>query len=166
MSLICLSLGSNLNNRAANLREAIARLGRRLDITAVSPVYETEPWGDLDQPPFLNACIAATTTLEPRDVLHLAKSIEREMGRQPSHKWGPRLIDIDILFYDDLVMDEGDLIIPHPRIAERAFVLAPLADLAPDHRHPRTGDTVRQMLDRVDATGVAQLSNPTGLTQP
>jgi 2-amino-4-hydroxy-6-hydroxymethyldihydropteridine diphosphokinase len=157
MSLLYLGLGSNLNDRYANLRRAIARLGRQVTITAVSPVYATEPWGDTDQPPFLNACVAAATTMTPHAVLHLAKSIERKMGRETTRRWGPRLIDIDILFYDDLTMADEELTIPHPRIAERAFVLAPLADLIPEYRHPQTGDTVRQMLDRVDSSGVERL---------
>jgi 2-amino-4-hydroxy-6-hydroxymethyldihydropteridine diphosphokinase len=157
MSLLYLSLGSNLGDRYGNLRLAIAKLQSQLKITAISPVYSTEAWGVTDQPTFLNVCLAASTTLAPHEVLHLAKSIETEMGRQPTHRWGPRLIDIDILFYDKLVIEDEGLIIPHPRLVERAFVLAPLADIIPDFRHPQTGETVQEMLDRVDTSGVDRL---------
>jgi 2-amino-4-hydroxy-6-hydroxymethyldihydropteridine diphosphokinase len=157
MSLLYLSLGSNLNDRYANLRLAIAKLQSHMAITAISPVYSTEAWGVTDQPAFLNVCLAASTSLTPHEVLHLAKSIEREMGRQPTRRWGPRLIDIDILFYDKLVLQDEELTIPHPHLAERAFVLAPLADIIPDFQHPQTSETVQEMLERVDASGVDRL---------
>jgi len=157
MSRLYLSLGSNLNERYANLRRAIALLREHMTVTTISPVYATEPWGDRDQPPFLNICVAASTPLAPHDVLHLIKSIEHEMGRRPTHRWGPRLIDIDIIFYDNLVLRDEELTIPHPRLAERAFVLAPLADLIPDFRHPQTGETVQELLDRIGAAGVERL---------
>jgi 2-amino-4-hydroxy-6-hydroxymethyldihydropteridine diphosphokinase len=157
MSLLYLSLGSNLNDRYTNLRRAIAKLQRHMSITAISPVYATEAWGDTNQPSFLNVCLAASTKMTPRELLHLAKCIEEEMGRQPTRRWGPRLIDIDILFYDKLILRDEALIIPHPHIAERAFVLAPLADIIPDFRHPQTGATVQEMLDGVDTSGVERL---------
>jgi len=157
MSQLYLGLGSNLNDRYANLRQAIAKLNEHLTITAISPVYATEAWGDTDQPSFLNVCLAASTSLSPHEVLHLAKRIEGEMGRQPTHRWGPRLIDIDILFYDRLVMRDETLTIPHPYLAERAFVLAPLADLIPDFQHPVTGETIQQLFDRLNTSGVERL---------
>ena len=157
MSLMYLGLGSNLNDRYANLERALALLQEHFTITAVSPVYATEPWGDTNQPPFLNICVAAATNLPPHDVLHILKSIEVDMGRQPSRRWGPRLIDMDILFYDRLILADEELTIPHPRIAERAFVLAPLADIIPTFRHPQTGDTIEEMLERVDTKGVERL---------
>ena len=157
MSLMYLSLGSNLNDRYSNLQRAIARLQEHFTITAISPVYATQPWGDSDQPSFLNLCLAATTSKAPRDVLRLIKSIEVDLGRQPSRHWGPRLIDIDILFYDKLILADDELTIPHPHIAERAFVLAPLADIIPNFRHPQTGETIQEMLDSVDASGVERL---------
>ncbi|HOU41675.1 MAG TPA: 2-amino-4-hydroxy-6-hydroxymethyldihydropteridine diphosphokinase [Promineifilum sp.] len=157
MSLMYLSLGSNLNDRHANLQQAIAQLGEHFTITAISPVYATEPWGDADQPPFLNVCVAAATTTPPHDVLRIVKDIETAMGRQPTRRWGPRLIDIDILFYDKLVLADKELTIPHPRMDERAFVLAPLADIIPTFRHPQTGETVEEMLGRVDVSGVERL---------
>lgn len=157
MSLMYLGLGSNLNDRYANLRRALALLQEQVTVTAVSPVFATEPWGDTNQPPFLNICAAAVTSLSPQEVLTLTQKIEKDMGRRPSHHWGPRLIDIDILFYDHIVLETPELMIPHPHIAERAFVLAPLAVMIPDFRHPQTGETVQQMLEHVDATGVERL---------
>ena len=157
MSLMYLSLGSNLNDRYANLQRAIAALQAHFTITAISPVYATEPWGDTDQPTFLNVCVAAKTTVPPRDALRLIKAIEADMGREPTRRWGPRLIDIDILFYDKLILADEELTIPHPRIAERAFVLAPLADIIPDFRHPQTGETIEEMLDRLGSAGVERM---------
>jgi 2-amino-4-hydroxy-6-hydroxymethyldihydropteridine diphosphokinase len=157
MSQIYLSLGSNLDDRFANLQRAVAELQKHVGITAVSPVFATVPWGDTDQPAFLNICVAAVAQLSPRELLWQIKAIEREMGREPSRRWGPRLIDIDILFYDDLVIDEEDLTVPHPYLAQRAFVLAPLAVLIPDFPHPQTGLTVREMLDKIDTSGVERL---------
>jgi len=157
MSLMYLGLGSNLNDRYANLQRAIAGLQKHFIITAISPVYLTEPWGDTDQPAFLNVCVAASTSVPPHDALRLIKAIEADMGREPTRRWGPRLIDIDILFYDKLVLSDQELTIPHPRIAERAFVLAPLADIIPDFRHPQTGETIEEMLDRLGMAGVERL---------
>ena len=166
MSLMYLSLGSNLNERYSNLQRAVARLGEHYVITAISPVYVSEPWGDTDQPPFLNVCLAAATNESPHDVLHRIKAIETSLGRQPSRRWGPRLIDIDILFYDSLVISDEELTIPHPSIAERAFVLAPLADIIPDFRHPQTHLTVQEMLDQVDEDGVERLFEMPFPSQP
>ncbi len=157
MSLMYLSLGSNLNERYTNLQRAVAKLGEIYSITAISPVYASEPWGDVDQPRFLNLCLAAATHQSPHEVLRQIKAIEGALGRQPSRHWGPRVIDIDILFYDRLILSDEELTIPHPYIAERAFVLAPLADIIPDFRHPQTRVTVQEMLDRIDASGVERL---------
>ncbi len=157
MSLIYLSLGSNLNDRFANLRRAIDELQQYVAVTAISPVFVTEPWGDTDQPPFLNICVAVAGDLSPHEMLHRAKEIERKMGREKTRHWGPRLIDIDILFYDRLILQDDELTIPHPHIAERAFVLAPLAEIIPDFRHPQTNLTVQEMLDNVDLAGVERL---------
>jgi 2-amino-4-hydroxy-6-hydroxymethyldihydropteridine diphosphokinase len=145
MSQVFFSIGSNMGNRLANLMEAIAMLHVGMPITAVSPVYQTEPWGDRAQAAFLNICVAAKTTLKPHDLLHLIKQLEKEIGRTPTYRWGPRVIDIDILFYDAIVLDEDGLTIPHPYLPQRAFVLVPLADLIPDFIHPINGQTVREM---------------------
>lgn len=157
MSLMYLSLGSNLSDRFANLRRAVDELQNHVTVTAVSPVFATEPWGDTDQPPFLNICVAVVGDLSPHEMLHQIKAIERKMGREPSHRWGPRLIDIDILFHDKLILQDEELTIPHPHIAERAFVLAPLAVIIPDFRHPQTGISVQEMLEKVDLSGIERL---------
>ena len=165
MSMIYLSLGSNLNDRFGNLQRAVDALQKHVNITAISPVFATEPWGDTDQPPFLNICVAAKSDLTPRELLHLIQAIETEMGREPSRRWGPRLIDIDILFYDKIIIQDEELTIPHPHLAERAFVLAPLAVIIPDFRHPQTGLSVQEMLERVDLSGVERMFEmrfPTG----
>ena len=147
-----LGLGSNLGDRRDNLRRALHALeaAGAVRITAVSPVYETAPWGMTDQPVFLNLCAAGRSDLSPRELLQAVKQVEQAVGRQPAVRWGPRHIDVDILFYDDLVVEEGDLNIPHPGIPERVFVLAPLAAIAPDFRHPESGQTVSAMLDALD----------------
>lgn len=154
MSHIYLSLGTNLGDRPVNLQQALLALTRQISITAVSNVYETEPWGVTDQPSFFNICVAGSTTLAPHELLKFCKQIEAEVGRTPTFKWGPRLIDIDILFYDNMIMKDDTLAIPHPFVDERAFVLAPLADIAPDYEHPQTHASVVQMLVDVYTTAV------------
>lgn len=129
MTTIVLALGSNLGDRAANLRHAVDRLvANRITVTGCSSIWETPPV-PADQPEFLNAVVIAETELAPLDLLHTLKTIEYDLGRRPGRRWGPRTIDLDILFYDDAAIDEPDLTVPHPRIAERAFVLAPLAEV-------------------------------------
>ncbi len=160
MSRIYLSLGTNLGDRHANLQQAIALLRVDMEVVDTSPLYKTAPWGVTDQPDFLNLCVTADTTLSPHDLLTRLKTIEAELGRVASHRWGPRLIDIDILFYDDLVMQDDRLTIPHASIADRAFVLAPLADIAADFVHPQTNKTIQTMLDEIDQTAVTKLFHP------
>lgn len=142
------------------MRHAVYGLGQGIKVTAVSPVYETEPWGEPDQPDFLNICLTGTTTHTPRQLLTFIKQIEQDLGREKSYRWGPRLIDIDIIFYDDVVVAEEGLNIPHARLAERAFVLTPLADIAPDRLHPITGKSVVEMLNAVYSTAVRRLPEP------
>ncbi|MCP4428069.1 MAG: 2-amino-4-hydroxy-6-hydroxymethyldihydropteridine diphosphokinase [Chloroflexi bacterium] len=160
MSQISLSLGTNLGDRRENLRQAVRRLGERMAVTAVSPVYETEPWGETDQPQFLNICLSAITTHSLRETFNFTQQIENELGRQKTYRWGPRLIDIDILFFDEQTVQDDDLIIPHKSLAERAFVLAPLADIAPDWAHPAMGKSVAEMLTAVHTADVRQLPEP------
>jgi 2-amino-4-hydroxy-6-hydroxymethyldihydropteridine diphosphokinase len=147
LKTIYLSLGSNLGDREANLRAAIERLGAPdLHILRVSPTYETEPVDNTDQRWFLNLVVEAETDLFPLQLLARAQKIEHALGRARTVPKGPRTIDIDILFYAAAVMHTGKLEIPHPRLSERRFVLAPLHDLAPDLRHPVSRSTVAEML--------------------
>lgn len=155
MPNIWLSLGTNMGDRIQNLERALLALQAVGKVIAVSPVYETKAWGGVAQPDFLNLCAAATTDLAPRPLLTTLKIIERELGREPGVQWGPRLIDIDILFYNDLIYQDQQLTIPHPLLAERAFVLVPLADIASDLVHPMTNQSVMDLLEQVDTAGVS-----------
>jgi len=147
LAVVYLALGGNLGDRAANLRVARQRLAERgVAIERCSSLYETEPWGVVDQPPFLNAVCRGRTSLAPQALLALAKAIEAELGRVPTVRYGPRPIDIDILLYNGRTIATPELTIPHPRLRERAFVLVPLAEIAPDLRVPGDGRTVRELL--------------------
>ena len=152
--IVYLALGSNLGDRLANLKQAIASLPPQMEVKAKSRVYETPPWGYADQPMFLNQVIKANTYLEFEPLLKHIKRLEIALGRQPSFKNGPRLIDLDILFYDDLVMETPSLVIPHPHMHERGFVLMPLNDIAPDLVHPTIRKTVSEMLALCDTSGI------------
>lgn len=150
MKKIYLGLGSNLGDRRANLDRAVHSLNsQELRVLRESSIYETEPRDFADQPWFLNQVVEAETSLFPRQLRTRLHKIERELGRKPSVPKGPRAIDIDILLYADATASAPDLEIPHPRMGERRFVLEPLAELAPELRHPRTGRTVREMLEQV-----------------
>jgi 2-amino-4-hydroxy-6-hydroxymethyldihydropteridine diphosphokinase len=141
-----LGLGSNIGDRVANLMSAIQSLGKLGTVVSVSPLYETEPVGYADQPWFLNCALALKTYLAPEEVLDATLSIEGEMGRIRTVPKGPRIIDLDILFWGDQVLDTPELTIPHPALHERRFVLAPLEEIAPDFRHPIRRKTVKEML--------------------
>lgn len=154
MPIVYLALGTNLGDRLANLRTAVDALPPGAAVLKKSRVYETPPWGYEDQPAFLNMVLQGETQLAPEALLKHVKDLEAKLGREASFRWGPRLIDIDILFYDDLVLDTPTLTIPHPRLQERAFVLVPLAEIAPDLMHPRLKKTVRQLTSSVDRTGI------------
>jgi dihydroneopterin aldolase / 2-amino-4-hydroxy-6-hydroxymethyldihydropteridine diphosphokinase len=152
--LVYLGLGSNLGNRKHNLEEAIRQVGEFASIKKISSIYETEPWGLKDQPTFLNQVILIESTLGPTELLTCLKKIERQMGRKKSVRFGPRLIDLDILFFDDLIMQTDVLTIPHPLITERAFVLVPLAEIAPEFMHPLFNKTIMVLLRDVDQKSV------------
>jgi 2-amino-4-hydroxy-6-hydroxymethyldihydropteridine diphosphokinase len=153
--MIYLALGANLGDREASLRLARASLAPQVQVLAASPIYETAPWGYLEQPPFLNQVLQVESDLSPIDLLAHLKQIEELMGRKSNFHNGPRLIDLDILFYHDQIVNQAGVLIPHPRLAERAFVLVPLADLAPNMRHPALGLTVAEMLASTGRDGVA-----------
>jgi len=151
---VYLALGSNLGDRLANLEAAIIALPPAVKVLERSPVYETAPWGVTSQPDFLNMVLQGETRLAPTALLTCLKRIETDLGRLPSVRYGPRLIDMDILFYDDLVLNIPELVLPHPRLHERAFVLVPLADLAAGLVHPVLRKTIRELLEGIDTTGV------------
>ena len=150
MSIVYLALGTNLGDRLANLRAAIEALPSEVKVIAESKVYETPPWGYENQPAFLNMAVKCETNLKPELLLKRLKQLEVQLGREQSFHWGPRLIDIDILFYDDLILKSEPLSIPHPRLHERGFVLVPLADIAPDFIHPVLKKTIKELLASVD----------------
>ena len=150
MERVLLGLGANIGDRLANLRAAVDGLAGILQVEAVSPVYETAPMYDTDQGAYLNMAVTGRTALEPRPLLDALKGLEKRIGRVRSRRYGPRAIDLDIVFHGDRVVRESGLEIPHPRLAERAFVLAPAADIAPDWRHPETGRTVADHLEGLE----------------
>lgn len=147
MAEVFIALGSNLGDREANLREAQAAIASAVAILARSSVHETRPQYVVDQPPFLNMVLRGTTSLEPEALLSFLQKIEKNLGRKPSRRFGPRLIDLDILYHGDKISNDQYLVLPHPRIAERDFVLLPMAEIAPERRHPVTGKTTAEMLE-------------------
>jgi 2-amino-4-hydroxy-6-hydroxymethyldihydropteridine diphosphokinase len=158
---VALALGSNLGDRLDALRKAMAALAPYMKVTATSAVYETAPAYVIEQPSFLNAAVMGETRLEPHALLGALKQLEKQLGRKTRFRNGPREIDIDILFQDARVLATPELTLPHPLLAERDFVLRPLADIAPEWKHPKNGLTVREMLARLPqttATNVGKLS--------
>lgn len=147
--LAYLSLGSNIGNREAHLREAIRRLETTGTLRSVSSIYETEPVEFTDQPQFLNCAVALETSSTPEPLMLQLLTIEKAMGRQRIQKKGPRTIDLDILLFGDEVVDTPGLTIPHPAMQHRRFVLEPLAEIAPDARHPVLRKTVRRLLEEL-----------------
>jgi 2-amino-4-hydroxy-6-hydroxymethyldihydropteridine diphosphokinase len=158
MTTTYLGLGTNMGDRRLNLQRAVEGLAPGVRVLAQSPVYETPAWGYEDQAPFLNMAVKGETDLAPQALLAHVKRLEAGLGRTPSFRWGPRLIDIDILLYDELVLHSPQLTIPHARLHERAFVLVPLADLAADLVHPLLGQTISQLLASVDSAGITRWS--------
>lgn len=159
MSDALIGLGGNVGDARATLDEAARRFcdGTEVKLLARSADYRTPPWGVLDQPDFVNLCLCVATDLLPHELLARALAVEAGLGRNRAveRRWGPRIVDIDLLAYDDLVLDEPGLVLPHPRLAERAFVLVPLMEIAPDWRIG--AETVRTLAGRIDAAGVERL---------
>jgi 2-amino-4-hydroxy-6-hydroxymethyldihydropteridine diphosphokinase len=153
---VFLGLGSNLGDRQANLFRAMQLLEPEVGIESVSSIYRTEPWGVQEQPHFLNCAVAANTSLTPHELLVKLKSIEKKMGRQPTFRYGPRLVDLDILLYDELILSSDELTIPHPRMLERAFVLVPLAEITGSLLHPIRKLSYRQLADEINKSGIEQ----------
>ena len=156
---VYIALGTNIGDRAENMQQALKELESIMQIEERSPIYETPPWGLVDQPDFLNQVVRGETELSPVELIKALKGIESEMGRVPTIRYGPRLIDLDLLFYNDLVFEAEKLSIPHPRMRGRAFVLVPLADLAPEFIHSVYGETVIELLAEVDPAGIHVYSN-------
>ncbi|MEW6001403.1 MAG: 2-amino-4-hydroxy-6-hydroxymethyldihydropteridine diphosphokinase [Nitrospirota bacterium] len=150
MSVVYISIGSNLGNREENCLKALELLKRRgIIIKKQSSFYETEPWGIKDQGRFINMAIEIETVLKPRELLRTLKDIEKEVGRKKSSKWGPRIIDLDILLFDNIIFTEEDLKIPHPLMHRREFVLKPLCEIAAEAIHPLLGVRIRELVQQL-----------------
>lgn len=155
--IVHIALGSNLGERLQNLARARELMSGFVRIDAVSSVYETPPWGVIDQPRFLNQVLRGSTPLAPLHLLNQLKRIEREMGRVKGERYGPRIIDLDILLFGDRVIDYQRLQVPHPRMLERAFVLVPLAEISPDLIVPGAACPVAELLAGIDQIGIVKI---------
>lgn len=160
MGIAFVALGANLGDRLGTMREAVRRLGELGEVTDVSAVYETEPVGYAEQPPFLNAVTRLITPLGPEPLVRALLGIEADLGRVRTFPNAPRRLDLDLLFYGDVVVATPDLTLPHPRLHERAFVLVPLAEFAPDFEHPVLGRRVAALVAQVDPAGVRRAFEP------
>lgn len=150
MSEAYIGIGSNLGNRKQNCEKAIGLLiEHRITVTKRSTMLETEPWGIKDQPKFINMALTIDTILEPENLLNLLKKIESAVGRTQTSRWGPRIIDLDILLYDNLIINTNTVQIPHPGIKERDFVLRPLSEIAPDKIHPVFKKSIKELLNEL-----------------
>lgn len=157
-----IGIGANLGDRKATMRETVGRLETLGLVIAVSSLYETEPVGYLDQPPFLNAVAAIETTLTPTDVVRRLLAIERAMGRRRTFRNAPRTLDLDLLLFGDAVLNTTEVTLPHPRMHERGFVLIPLAELAPDVIHPELRLPISELLAALTAGSAVRLYAPPG----
>jgi 2-amino-4-hydroxy-6-hydroxymethyldihydropteridine diphosphokinase len=160
-AIAAIALGSNLGNPLAMVKGAVEVLAHEAttELVSQSQWYKTIAVGPA-QPDYVNGCVVVKTRRSPQDLLRLLMTIEQQFGRQRTEHWGPRTLDLDLLLYENLVLQTPDLSLPHPHMTERAFVLVPLAELLPDWVHPVTGLTVAQHCDRVDCTGVAVIPFP------
>jgi 2-amino-4-hydroxy-6-hydroxymethyldihydropteridine diphosphokinase len=157
---VYIGLGSNLGDRVAYLRQAVQRMSAIIKVEKVSQLYVAAPLGYVRDDAFINAVLFGKTTLEAMALLEMLQGIEAALGRRPGVQFGPRPIDLDILFYDALELETFKLTLPHPRMAERAFVLKPLADVAPNLMHPTLYYTVSQLLNNVEDADQVQLFTP------
>ncbi len=158
MATAYIGLGANTGNREANLHMALRGLTRMARVEAVSSLYETDPVGPVDQPAFYNAVCRIETGMEPESLLRFLKNLEHEIGRRPgAERWGPRPIDLDILLYDERIVERDELTVPHPRLAERAFALVPLAEIALDALDPRRKETIAKLAQSADTRGVRKI---------
>jgi 2-amino-4-hydroxy-6-hydroxymethyldihydropteridine diphosphokinase len=149
MNRVFIGIGSNLGDKIDNCRKAINEITAFAEIVNVSSLYETEPVGNEDQPNFINCAVEIKTDLSPHELLSHLNSVEDKLGRVRGEKWGPRVIDLDIIFYDDLVMKDDDLIIPHPRAHLRRFVLEPICEIARDFIHPELKTSILELLEKL-----------------
>lgn len=156
MATAYMGMGSNLGERSSLLKRSLELLQQKypLSISTVSPLYETEPVGGPPQGLYLNACAAIETNLSPVLLLRAMQEVEIKLGRVRTRRWGPRTLDLDLLLYDTLIMQTPTLILPHPRMTERLFVLSPLSDIVPDLVIPGTRQTVSEFKARLDPAGV------------
>lgn len=160
MATIYIGIGGNLGDRAGLLARAVEQLSAAFGPIEMSSLYETEPVGYADQPQYLNAVVRAKSSLEPHEILAILQRIELDLGRVRSFPSAPRTVDLDFLFYDDLVLDSDDLTLPHPRLHERFFVLVPLAEIAPNLVHPRLRQTASAMLNELGPARGVQRYDP------
>lgn len=159
-SPLFIALGTNLGDRVANLAEARRRISQQFPIIRASHLYETPPWGITDQPAFYNQVIETCTDADPLDLLTLVKRMETEMGRVPGLRYGPRLIDIDLLVYGECLLNTPELSLPHARLFERAFVLVPFAEIAPDLIPLTQTNSIQELCSRLDPAGITRLEVP------
>ena len=152
--IVYLALGSNMGNRLSNLKAAVLNLTPQMTVKQKSSVYETPPWGFTEQDAFLNQVVKVTTYLEPEPLLRHLKRMETALGRVPNFQNGPRVIDIDILFFDNTIINTPPLMVPHPRLHERVFVLVPLAEIEPDFVHPILQRPINKILEDVDRSEI------------
>ena len=158
-NIVFIGLGSNLGERESMLHAAAEALQPEVQPIASSHIYETPPWGFLEQPPFLNQVIQARTTLSAQATLEKLKLIEKHMGRIQNFRYGPRAIDLDILFFNDEIIESDGLTVPHPELPARAFVLIPLQEIAPELVHPVLKKTVREMAEELDCSEISLYCN-------
>ena len=164
MISVYIGLGTNIEDRLLNLGTALTTISRSMKISNHSSIYETPPWGYTDQPNFLNMVIEVNTDTPPQSLLDHLKQIEKQLGRQKTFRYGPRVIDLDILFYGKEIIETKQLQIPHPKIQERAFVLVPLNEIAQDFVHPVLNKTIYELMKVIDHSGITRILDANSLS--